>query len=145
MSSDAVVEEWDAPWKEALDHLDLVRRGLPGEDVAPWYRLIEWIMKLPAEASRAVWQRLQELKEPKPMTYIAYSERAGHERGLKEGLKATFYDALREVLVAKFPQEGPALEAEFESEQDVERLKAFLRVAALATTPQDFRSRVASL
>ncbi len=116
---------------------NLMRRNISAEELRRWYRLSDWIMKLPEQANRAVWLRLEELKEPKQMSHITFAEIYGHEKGLKEGL--------REVLVAKFPQEGPALAAEYQDERDVERLKSLLRLAGLAQSPDDFRARVSTL
>jgi hypothetical protein len=119
---------------------NLLRRDVPQADFRRWYRLIDWIMKLPEDANRAVWLRLQELKEPKPVSHVTFAEIYGREKGIKEGIK----DSLREALVAKFPQEGPVLAEECKDEQDVERLKALLRHAVLAQSPDDFRSRASS-
>jgi hypothetical protein len=79
---------------------------------------------------------LAELKEAKAISHITYAEIYGREKGIRE--------SLREVLVAKFPQERPALAAEFESERNVERLKSLIRAAGLAQSPDDFRSRASS-
>jgi hypothetical protein len=42
---------------------NLVRREILDADFRRWYRLIDWIVKLPEDANRAVWLRLQGLKE----------------------------------------------------------------------------------
>jgi len=118
----------------------LMRRDLNPQEFRRWYRLIDRILKLPEEANRAVWLRLEELKEAKSMTYIPFAERYGQEKGLREGIR----ESLVEALVLKFPQEGPALAEEFKGVQDVERLKSLLRAAILAQSPEDFRSRVSS-
>lgn len=115
----------------------LLRRDIRPEELRRWYRLVDWILKLPESANRAVWLRLEELKEPKPMSYVPFAEIYGREKGIKE--------ALRDALEARFPQEGPELAAPFQGEQDVERLKALLRLAVLAPSPDDFRSRAAAL
>jgi hypothetical protein len=119
---------------------NLVRRDIRNEEFRRWYRLIDWILKLPEEANRAVWLRLQELKEPKPMSHVTFAEIYGREKGIKEGIK----ESLREALEAKFPQEGPTLAAEFKDEQDLDRLKYLLRQAVLAQSPEDFRSRAST-
>src|SRR5262249_44137594 len=98
--------------------------------------LIDWIMKLPEAANHAVWLRLEELKEPKPMSHVTYAEIYGREKGIKE--------SLLDALMVKFPKEGEALAAEFESERNVERLKSLLRAAVLAQSPDDFRLRASS-
>jgi hypothetical protein len=119
---------------------NLMRRDILQADLQRWYRLIDWIMKLPEAANRAVWLRLEALKEPKAMSHVTFAEIYGREKGLKEGLR----DSLREALLARFPQEGAELAAEFKDEQDVERLKSLHRAAVLAQSPDDFRSRVSS-
>jgi hypothetical protein len=123
---------------------NLLSRDIPQADSQHWYRLIDWIMKLPEDANRAVWLRLEEVKEPKVMSHITFAEIYGHEKGLKQGRTEGLRESLREALVAKFPQEGLALAAEYKDEQDVERLKSLLRAAGLAQSPDDFRSRAAS-
>jgi hypothetical protein len=116
---------------------NLMRREVGAREFRRWYRLIDWIMKLPEQANHAVWLRLEELKEPKAMSHVTFAEIYGREKGIKE--------SLREVLVAKFPQEGSALAAEFESERNVDRLKGLVRAAGLAQSADDFRSRASSL
>jgi hypothetical protein len=116
---------------------NLMRRNILDADFRHWYRLIEWILKLPEEVNRAVWLRLQELKEVKAVSYVTFAEIYGREKGIRE--------SLREALMVKFPQEGAALAAEFEGEQNVDRLKALHRAAVLAQSPDDFRSRASSL
>lgn len=124
---------------------NLLRRNLLPADVQHWYRLIDWIMKLPEEANRSVWLRLEELKEPQSMSHVTFAERYGHEKGVKEGIKEGHQQSLRAALELKFPLEAATLMAEFEGEQDVERLKVLHRFAILALSVEDFRSRVASL
>jgi hypothetical protein len=119
---------------------NLLRRDVLQADFQRWYRLIDWIMKLPEDANHAVWLRLEEHKETKPMSHVTFAEKYYGEKGIKEGIK----DSLREALVVKFPQEGPALADEFKDEQDVERLKALHRHAVLAQSPDDFRSRASA-
>ncbi len=119
---------------------NLLRRDLNAQEFRHWYRLIDWIMKLPEEANRAVWLRLEELKEPKAMSHVTFAEIYGHEKGFREGR----WESLREALEIKFPQEWVALAAPFKDEKDVERLKSLHRLAVLAQSPDDFRSRAMS-
>ena len=118
---------------------NLLRRDIPNTDLLLWYRLIDWIMKLTEDANRAVWLRLKELQEPKPMSHVTFAETFGREEGIKEGIK----ESLQEILLAKFPQEGPTLVAEIAGVRDVDRLKALLRAAGQAQSPDDFRARTA--
>jgi hypothetical protein len=115
---------------------NLMRREISAEDFRRWYRLIDWIMKLPEGANRAVWLQLQQIKEPRTMSHITFAEMIGIEKGIKE--------ALNGLLLTKFPREGPALVEEFEKEASPSRLKALLQAAGLAASLEDFRSRIAS-
>ena len=132
---------------------NLLGRELPDQELRRWYRLIDWIMKLPEEANRAVWLRLRELQEPTTMSHVTYAEifgrqegfKEGRSEGLKEGRSEGLKDSLREALDAKFPEEASTLFAELQSgEPDIDRLKALLRAAVLAVSPDDFRKRIAS-
>ncbi len=116
---------------------NLMRREILTAELQRWYRLIDWIMKLPEAPNRAVWLRLQELKEINPVPHVTFAEIYGREMGIKESLRS-------EALEAKFPQEGTALAAQFEGEQNVERLKSLHRAAVLAQSPDDFRSRAST-
>jgi hypothetical protein len=113
-----------------------MRREILDVDFKRWYRLIDWIMKLPEPANRAVWLRLQELKEEEAVSHVTYAEIFGREKGIKE--------SVRDLLLAKFPEDGAALAAEIESEQNVARLKSLLLAAGLAQSPEDFRARVST-
>jgi hypothetical protein len=119
---------------------NLMHRDVGADEFHRWYNLIDWIMKLPEAANRAVWLRLRELKESRNMTHVTFAEIFGREEGLKEGLK----ESLREALLAKFPEEGPSLAVEFKDEQNVDHLKFLHRQAVLAQSPDDFRSRITS-
>src|SRR6186713_883247 len=77
------------------------------------------------------------------LTPKSSAERKDKE-GRKEGAVETHKELLRDALEARFPEEGAALAAEFQGEQDVDRLKFLHRQAVLAQSPDDFRSRIAS-
>jgi hypothetical protein len=135
---------------------NLMRRDIDAAALRRWYRLIDWIVKLPEAANRSVWLRLQELEEVQTVSHVTFAEIYGREKGLeegikegrkegmKEGMKEGLRESLREALEAKFPQEGPTLAAEFKDEMNVDRLKLLLRAAVLAQTPEDFRLRISS-
>ncbi|MGL4553281.1 MAG: hypothetical protein ACRC33_19115 [Gemmataceae bacterium] len=132
----------DVPGRQEAKYLllaNLMRRGISPDDFRRWYRLIDWIMKLSGEANRAVWLRLQEIKEPRTMSHVTFAEIIGIEKGRTEGLQ----DALRGLLLSKFPQGGSALVEEFGDEANAERLKALLQAAGLAASLEEFRSRIA--
>src|SRR4051794_4637805 len=105
-------------------------------------------MKLPEEANRAVWLRLEQLKEVHAVSHVTFAEIIGREKGLKdgraEGIKEGLKESLREALKAKFPEEGESMAAEHENEQNIDRLKVLHRAAVLALSPEDFRARISA-
>lgn len=131
---------------------NLMRRDILDAELRRWYRLIDWIMKLPEPANRAVWLRLENLKEARALSHITFAEIIGREKGIKEGIKegileghaAGLRESLREALEARFPEEAATLFAPFQQEIQVDRLKFLHRAAVLAQSPEDFRTRSAS-
>ena len=123
---------------------NLMRRAISADEFRRWYRLIDWIVKLPEDANRAVWLRLEEIKEPKAMSHVTFAEMIGLEKGIEKGRLEVLKEALRDLLLTKFPREGSALVEGFEKEVNPDRLKALLRAAGLAASPEEFSSRIAS-
>ena len=165
----------DVPRRQEVKYrllANLLRRDISTDDFRRWYRLIDWIVKLPEDANRAVWLRLQQIKEPKTMSYITFAELIGIEKGIEQGIEKGIEkgieqgiekgikqgiekgiekgrteglkEALRGLLLAKFLGEGPALVEEFEKEVNPERLSTLLQAAGMAGSLEDFRARISS-
>ncbi|MCW5559032.1 MAG: transposase [Verrucomicrobiae bacterium] len=61
----------------------MYERGWEKKDVLELYRLLDWLLRLPAEEERVVQQQVLELEKEKRMPYISSAERFGIEKGLK--------------------------------------------------------------
>ena len=117
---------------------NLLARDISEYYLRRWYRLIDWIMKLPEADNHAVWLRLRELQESQTMSHVTYAEIFGRQEGRSEGLR----DSLRLALEAKFPEASDTLFAACKGEQDPSRLTVLLRAAVQTQSPEDFLLRV---
>jgi hypothetical protein len=70
-------------------------------DQDKWYHLIDWILPLPEDRERQVFQRVQ---GGKVVTYVTFAERQAMRQGSRRLLQA--------ALKAKFGIEGEALMAQ---------------------------------
>jgi hypothetical protein len=153
-------------WKLRL-LANLAGRQLTDLEAGLWYRLIDWLLPLPAERDRQVWEQIfQRRKEPE-MTFITFAERYGMEKGLKEGFekgekaglekgekaglekgekaglekgeRKGLLDALRILLETRFGSEGASLAATLDEQADAARLQALLRAAGAAGSLDEVR------
>ena len=79
---------------------NLQRRKLDEADGREWYRLIDWLMKLPEEMNRQVHEDLFRQHAEEPMKYVSYAERLGIEKGIEQGEVLRARKSLRSVLEA---------------------------------------------
>ncbi len=70
------------PWKVRLVK-GLHHRGLGRDQVRELFRLIDWMVQLPAELERMCDEEIEAFDEEKGMPHLATFERFGEERGLK--------------------------------------------------------------
>ncbi len=112
--------------KRAESKIRLLRnlrdRGLTESDQGNWYRLIDWILPLPEDWERQVFQRVQ---GDKVVTYITFAERQAMRQGSRRLLQA--------ALKAKFGTEGEALMAQLPEETPVDRLEILAAQVAVAS------------
>src|SRR5262249_44650612 len=110
---------------------NLQRRKLDEADGREWYRLIDWLMKLPEEMNQQVHQELYRQHVEEPMKYVSFAERQGIEKGARKSLES--------VLDAKFGAEGKALIERLAETTDLDRLDSLTRAAAVARSLDDIR------
>ncbi|MCA9221589.1 MAG: hypothetical protein KDA71_14760, partial [Planctomycetales bacterium] len=71
--------------------MELVRalysRGLSADEVRQMFRLIDWMMDLPAAAQIRFRDELEQLEKEKNMPYVTSIERLAREEGVELGLK----------------------------------------------------------
>lgn len=109
---------------------NLASRALTDLERGKWYNVIDWILPLPEDMER---QLFQQLKGDRPVTFISYAERVGMEKGEQTALLRT----LRAALKAKFGDEGEALLAQLPEQTPVARLEELIVVVAGVTAFSD--------
>jgi hypothetical protein len=125
-------EDQCAEWKERLMS-NLVQRDLDSEDRREWLRLVDWLMELPRERNRLVWDRIYKLQREKgsAMPFVSYFEQReldAEKRGLLEGIKA--------MLAVQIPQQEKSLLARAERIDDLDQLRRVLQAAAAANSEE---------
>jgi len=73
-------------WKFRLIRL-MYDRGYARETILELFRIIDWMIRLPAAVEAAFRHDLYAFEESKQMPYMTSVERAGIEKGLKQGLE----------------------------------------------------------
>jgi len=115
-------------WKKKL-LLSLYERGMERETILKIYRFIDWIMKLPKELNKELYDQVKTAKEIKTMPYISTAERIGMEKGLAQGLAT--------ILEIKFGKAGQQLVQRAYQVEDVETLqKLMAKVKRVKSLPR---------
>jgi hypothetical protein len=112
----------------------LYERGLGAEDVRRLFRVIDWMMDLPAPLERLFWQEIHQFQEEKLMPYLTPLERLWLEdnlKGLLEGIELG--------LELKFGAEGLTLLTEIRQIQDPKVPRSVLQGIRKATTAEELR------
>src|SRR5262249_26792408 len=107
-------EDERAGWKERLMK-NVVARQMDAEDRREWLRLIDWLMELPRERNRVLWQRMWTLIAQKEDTvpfvdYFQEREQEAEKRGLLKGIQI--------VLHMRLPEHEKAMMARVEEVND---------------------------
>jgi hypothetical protein len=132
-------EDKRAEWKERL-MANIVGRKLDAEDRREWLRLIDWLMELPQERNRLLWDNLRRRQREKEnvMPFISYLEqreidarKEGRDEGRNEGAKDTLLEAIQTVLAVQLPQQEKSLLAKAVKIDDLDLLRQVFRAAAV--------------
>ena len=103
----------------------LYRVGYSRNEIIDLFAFIDWIMRLPKELEKSLWQEVQKIEEVKKMAYVTSVERIGIEKGIEEGKKG-FQRLLSKLFSRKFQLEPESLIGLFEdlSMEQMEKLGA---------------------
>jgi hypothetical protein len=108
-----------------------------------WYRYLDWLLALPKEYDRAVWTRVEEMKE-KSMPFVTFAERHGFEKGEKKGLEKGreqgieaglaqgVKQAIEVALESRFPDTVSSLMPRVKQIEDTDRLRRLLQLTITA-------------
>jgi hypothetical protein len=108
----------------------LYGRGWASDDVRELFRLIDWIMELPADLQEAFRTDLHGYEEVMGMQYVTSIERLARDEGRREEL----LDGIAFELKQKFGQRGRRLLSRIGALKDLDRLRALSRAIRTATT-----------
>jgi hypothetical protein len=112
----------------------LYQRGWSAEDVRQLFRVIDWLLDLPAELRQSSQAEVHAWEEENRMPYITSIERSGIAKGLKEGIAT--------ALALKFGAAGKRLMPRVHPMHDVEELRALLKAIPGAASLQAIRDRL---
>ena len=103
----------------------LYRVGYGRNEIIDLFAFIDWIMRLPKELEKSLWQEVQKIEEVKKMAYVTSVQRIGREEGREEGIEG-FQRLLSKQFSRKFQLEPESLIGLFEdlSMEQMEKLGA---------------------
>ena len=120
----------------------LYERGFSREDVLELFRLVDRVLTLSNENSRAFREELERYEEEKNMPYITIVERAGIKQGLqkgrRQGLRRGERVSLLTVLESRFASVPPVVRERIAAIEVPEVLTVLLRQAATIGSMEEF-------
>jgi hypothetical protein len=142
---------------------NLVSRELPDDEKWKWWGLIDWILPLPQDQERRVWQQVRSFREGKPMTFVPFVVREARELGIEEGREQgraegreqgraegreqgerdALLRTLRAALKGKFGEEGEVLLAQLPEQTPLARLEELAVQVSVATVLDTLRPHFA--
>jgi hypothetical protein len=138
-------------WKLRLVK-NLYDRGLTADDIQQLFRLIDWMLTLPAELEASFLDEMHRFEGERKMPYVTSVEKLGIKRGRKEGLQEGRKEGLREglletipiLLQTKFGAVDQALMEEIQALKDLDKLRSFARALQDVRTVKQARAMLKS-
>ena len=63
----------------------LLRKGWSSDRIRPLFKVLDWMLHLPAEMDKQLWQEIQETEGENVMAYVTSIERIGIQQGIQQG------------------------------------------------------------
>ena len=117
----------------------LFERGLAKTQVRAFFRLVDWILTLPADEQEIFDQTLQEYERKTNMPFITSIERKGLKKGHLLGLR----NSLATVLRTRFGPPSQELLQQIEHVQDESKLTTLTEFAVVAVDSESFERELA--
>jgi len=102
---------------------NLYERGFGVRDVRQLFRVIDWMMTLPADLENEFRQDVEIIEKENQMPFMTCFERHGREEGLKEGI----LESIAICLKVKFGKTARSLTSQVRKIDDVGHLRRILR------------------
>ncbi|NOX56754.1 MAG: cytosolic protein [Planctomycetes bacterium] len=122
----------------------LFERGLDAEQVRQFFRVIDWLMELPAEAEQQFRAEILRYEQEKQMPYLTSLERMaeakGREEGREEGRREGLLRGIEVALEIRFGSDGRDLLPLVQAEKRTEVLEAVQQALLTAKTPDEIRT-----
>ncbi len=122
-------------WKFRLIRL-MYERGYERTLILELFRLIDWMIRLPAGLEADFRQELYAYEEQHRMPYVTTVEQAGIEKGLQQGLQQGEAKTLLRLLDRKFGPEAAQRHRELIERAELEQLDTWLDRILTADTPE---------
>jgi hypothetical protein len=113
----------------------LYERGYTRQDILELFRVIDWMMTLPAQLDRAFHHSLQQYEGEKAMPYVTSIERYAIEQGREEGLR----QAILGALLLRFERIPDSTRTAIDATKDVDALSRLHGAAILAASIEEFQ------
>jgi hypothetical protein len=118
--------ETQKTWKFRLIRL-MYDRGYARKTILELFRIIDWMIRLPAALEAAFRQDIYAFEESKQMPYLTTVERAGIEKGLQQGKQIGYRDGEADLLLwlieKKFGVEAADTARERVESANIDRLR----------------------
>ncbi len=119
----------------------LYERGYAREHILELFRLIDWMLALPAEQEALLLHEVERIEEERRMPYITSAERIGQERGeqigLREGRREGRLEGqrtvLRRLVQARFGTVPEALGRQIDTADELQLDQLIGRIGAAST------------
>ncbi|MBP0027862.1 hypothetical protein [Roseofilum sp. Guam] len=115
----------------------LYQRGLSRNDIVELFRLIDWLIALPAKEEQRLWTEVESLEKEDQMPYITNVERFGIQKGLQLSLVR--------VLEARFGEIPSSLREQVSQIRDLEALERLVVQVVSIQSLEAFESELNSL
>jgi hypothetical protein len=126
-------------WKTALVK-GLYERGWSAEDVRQLFRIIDWMMTLPADLEQEFRGEMYRYEQERHMPYVTSIERLARQEGREEGLREGLLAGIVAGLETRFGTAGKRLLPRLRKLKDVSRLAAILESIPRAATLEEIRN-----
>jgi len=140
-------------WKMNLLRL-MLQKGHNREEIFHLLRFIDWVLKLPEEVNKELWEEFNNLEEVKKMPYISGYEKLliekgvqqgvqqGLQQGLQQGMLKDAQEMVLEAIDARFGMVPGVLEEKVSSLSDRARLKRLLRTIMKAADIKEVEKEI---